>query len=85
QTLQEELIRVWQQLSPTVMLVTHSVEEAVFLSDRVVVMGGGPTHGVPGHVTKVLRIDLAHPRDITGPAFNDLKRELLESIHHPAE
>jgi NitT/TauT family transport system ATP-binding protein len=85
QTLQEELIRVWQQLSPTVMLVTHSVEEAVFLSDRVVVMGGGPTHGVPGHVTKVLSIDLAHPRDITSPAFNDLKRELLEAIHHPAE
>jgi NitT/TauT family transport system ATP-binding protein len=85
QTLQEELIRVWQQLSPTVMLVTHSVEEAVFLSDRVVVMGGGPTHGVPGHVTKVLNIDLSHPRDITAPAFNDLKRELLEAIHHPAE
>jgi NitT/TauT family transport system ATP-binding protein len=85
QTLQEELIRVWQQLSPTVMLVTHSVEEAVFLSDRVVVMGGGPTHGVPGHVSKVLSIDLSHPRDITAPAFNDLKRELLEAIHHPAE
>src|SRR5688572_13747850 len=83
QTLQEELIRVWRELSPTVMLVTHSVEEAVFLSDRVVVMGGGPTHGVPGHVTKVLDIDLAHPRDTTSPAFNDLKRELLEAIHHP--
>ncbi len=85
QTLQEELIRVWRELSPTVMLVTHSVEEAVFLSDRVVVMGGGPTHGVPGHVTKILDIDLAHPRDITSPAFNDLKRELLDSIHHPPE
>jgi len=83
QTLQEELIRVWKELSPTVMLVTHSVEEAVFLSDRVVVMGGGPTHGVPGHVTKILSIDLAHPRDITSPAFNDLKRELLDAIHHP--
>jgi NitT/TauT family transport system ATP-binding protein len=85
QTLQEELIRVWRELSPTVMLVTHSVEEAVFLSDRVVVMGGGPTHGVPGHVTKILDVDLAHPRDITSPAFNDLKRELLDSIHHPPE
>jgi len=84
QTLQEELIKVWQELSPTVMLVTHSVEEAVFLSDRVVVMGGGPTHGVPGHVTKILPVDLAHPRDITSPAFNDLKRELLDAIHHPA-
>jgi len=84
QTLQEELIKVWQALRPTVILVTHSVEEAVFLSDRVVVMGGGPNHGVPGHVTKIVPIDLAHPRDVTAPAFNDLKRELLDAIHHPA-
>jgi len=84
QTLQEELIKVWLELRPTVMLVTHSVEEAVFLSDRVVVMGGGPSHAVPGHVTKIVPIDLAHPRDVTAPAFNDLKRELLDAIHHPA-
>jgi len=84
QTLQEELVRIWQELSPTVMLVTHSVEEAVFLSDRVVVMGGGPSHAVPGHIAKVLTIDMPHPRDVTSPAFNDLKRELLHAIHHPA-
>jgi len=84
QTLQEELIKVWLELRPTVMLVTHSVEEAVFLSDRVVVMGGGPSHAVPGHVTKIVPIELAHPRDVTAPAFNDLKRELLDAIHHPA-
>jgi NitT/TauT family transport system ATP-binding protein len=85
QNLQEELIRVWQELRPTVMLVTHSVEEAVFLSDRVIVMGGGPSHAVPGHITKILPIELAHPRDVTAPAFNDLKRELLNAIHHPAD
>jgi NitT/TauT family transport system ATP-binding protein len=83
QTLQEELVRIWQELKPTVMLVTHSVEEAVFLSDRVVVMGGGPSHAVPGHIAKILPIDIPHPRDVTSPAFNDLKRELLHAIHHP--
>jgi NitT/TauT family transport system ATP-binding protein len=83
ETLQQELIKVWLELAPTVMLVTHSVEEAVFLSDRVIVMGGGPTHGVPGHVTKIVPVELAHPRDVTAPAFNDLKRELLDAIHHP--
>ena len=83
QKLQEEVLVVWQELRPTVMLVTHSVEEAVFLSDRVVVMGGGPSHAVPGHVTKILPIDIPHPRDVTAPAFNDLKRELLDAIHHP--
>ena len=85
QNLQEELIRVWQELRPTVMLVTHSVEEAVYLSDRVVVMGGGPSHAVPGHITKILPVGLAHPRDVTSPAFNDLKRELLHAIHHPSD
>ena len=83
QTLQEELVRIWQELKPTVMLVTHSVEEAVFLSDRVVVMGGGPSHAVPGHIAKIVPIDIPHPRDVTSPAFNDLKRELLHAIHHP--
>jgi NitT/TauT family transport system ATP-binding protein len=85
QSLQEELIKVWQELRPTVILVTHSVEEAVFLSDRVVVMGGGPSHAVPGHITKILPIGLPHPRDVTSPAFNALKRELLDAIHHPAD
>jgi NitT/TauT family transport system ATP-binding protein len=84
QTLQEELLKVWQELRPTVMLVTHSVEEAVFLSDRVLVMGGGPSHAVPGHITQVLPVALSHPRDVTSPAFNDLKRELLDAIHHPS-
>jgi hypothetical protein len=39
---------------------------------------------VPGHITKVVAIDLPHPRDATAPAFNDLERELLHAIHHPA-
>ena len=81
QTLQEELRKVWQELKPTVILVTHSVEEAVYLADRVVVMGGGPSHGVPGHVKKIVSVAIEHPRDVTSPEFNLLKRELLDSIH----
>ncbi len=81
QTLQEELRKVWQELKPTVILVTHSVEEAVYLADRVVVMGGGPSHGVPGHVTKIVDVAIDHPRDVTSPEFNLLKRELLGAIH----
>jgi NitT/TauT family transport system ATP-binding protein len=81
QTLQEELRSVWQELRPTVMLVTHSVEEAVFLSDRIVVMSGGPNHGVTGHIQRIVPVDLPHPRDVTAPAFNRLERELLDAIH----
>jgi ABC-type nitrate/sulfonate/bicarbonate transport system ATPase subunit len=81
QTLQEELRKVWQELEPTVILVTHSVEEAVYLADRVVVMGGGPSHCVPGHVKKTVKVAIDHPRDVTSPEFNLLKRELLDAIH----
>jgi NitT/TauT family transport system ATP-binding protein len=48
ETLQQELIKVWLELAPTVMLVTHSVEEAVFLSDRVIVMGAVRPTACPG-------------------------------------
>jgi ABC-type nitrate/sulfonate/bicarbonate transport system ATPase subunit len=79
--MQQDLRGVVETLAPTVVLVTHSVEEAVFLADRVVVMTGGPNHGVPGHIAKIVPVPIAHPRDVTAPAFNDLKRELLAAIH----
>ena len=63
--LQATLLDIWQQVRATVLFVTHSVEEAVFLADRVVVMTGGPNHGVPGHIAEVVPVDLAlaPPRD----------------------
>jgi NitT/TauT family transport system ATP-binding protein len=81
QTMQDELRRIWLELRPIVILVTHSVEEAVYLADRVVVMKGGASHGEPGFIAKTVAVPLAHPRDVTAPDFNALKRELLASIH----
>ena len=62
--LQRELQRIWQAEGITMILVTHDVEEAVFLGDRVVVM-----EPRPGRVRHVLPINLPHPRDRTSPAF----------------
>ncbi len=81
ETMQHELQQICDELRTTVVFVTHSVEEAVYLADRVVVMGGGPSVGTPGHVELVLPVALEHPRDITSPEFNELKRELLAVIH----
>jgi NitT/TauT family transport system ATP-binding protein len=55
-----ELTRIWQTARRTVLFVTHSIAEAIFLSDRVVVMTPGP-----GQVREVVRIDLARPRALT--------------------
>lgn len=80
QQMQQELHRLWLDLRPAVLFVTHSVEEAIFLADRVVVLSGGPAHGVPGHVRAAVDVDLDHPRDITAAPFNAIKRRLMDEI-----
>lgn len=80
-SLQGELSRIHRDTGTTVLFVTHSIEEAVFLADRVVVMAGGAAHGVPGHVKEIVRIDLAGDRDVTSAEFNALKRRISALVH----
>ena len=69
--LQDELLRIWSELHKTIIFVTHSIEEAIYLADRIVVM----TYR-PGTVKRDMRVDLPRLRDPASPGFNDLKREL---------
>ena len=69
--LQDELLRLWSALQKTILFVTHSIEEALYLADRIVVM----TYR-PGTVKCDMTVALARPRDPSAPAFNALKREL---------
>jgi NitT/TauT family transport system ATP-binding protein len=75
--LQEELLEIWRSTGLTVIFVTHSIEEAILLADRVVVMSPGP-----GRITEDRRIALPRPRDVSSPEFNDIRRELGNLLHH---
>ena len=73
--LQDELVRVWQQEKKAVLFITHSIDEAIKLGDRVVVMSPRP-----GRITRILRIDSPRPRDVNSPesiAFVHQVREAL--------
>ena len=69
------LLEIWQANTKTVLFVTHSVDEAVFLSDRVIVLSPHP-----GRLKMVVPVELPRPRDIASPEFNRLKRVLLDAI-----
>jgi NitT/TauT family transport system ATP-binding protein len=73
--LQEELQRLWMQTLKTVVFVTHSVDEAVYLADRVVVMTARP-----GVVKAIVKIEMPRPRDATSDAFNHYRREITQLI-----
>lgn len=70
-TLQDELLRIWSEVRKTVLFVTHSIEEAIFLADRIVVL----TYR-PGTIKRDVYVELPRPRDPTSPEFNALKHEL---------
>jgi NitT/TauT family transport system ATP-binding protein len=74
--LQDELVELWSRTGLTVLFVTHSIEEAIFLADRVVVMSPGP-----GRIDNEYTIDLARPRDIAGSEFNEWRRLLSSQLH----
>jgi sulfonate transport system ATP-binding protein len=73
--LQNELLRIWRQQQVTVLMVTHDVEEAVFLSDRIVVLAPRP-----GRIRTVVDVDLPHPRDRMNPAFGALRRSVVSQL-----
>jgi len=73
--LQNELLQIWKRTGVTTIFVTHSVEEAVLLADRVLVMSAGP-----GRIDSDFSIDLARPRDVSSPEFNALRRDIARRL-----
>ena len=74
--LQEELLEIWQRTKLTVVFVTHAIEEAIYLADRVVVMSPSP-----GRIESDNPLLLPRPRDVSSPEFNDVRRMLSGKLH----
>lgn len=77
-TLNMQLLEIWEKTKKTILFVTHSIEEAVFLSDRVIVMSPRP-----GRIKEILDIDIPRPRDLetrNGEKFNEYTKYLREVL-----
>lgn len=79
-TMQQEILRIWQAEKTTMVLVTHDIDEALVLGDRVVIMTPRP-----GTVRKILHIDLPRPRDRTAPGFSALRRAVYGEFFQQTE
>jgi NitT/TauT family transport system ATP-binding protein len=67
--MQNELLRVWSGERRTALFITHNIEEAVLLGDRIVVMTARP-----GRIKDIVPVTLPRPRDVTSAAFNETRR-----------
>jgi NitT/TauT family transport system ATP-binding protein len=76
--LQLDLLDIWEKTKKTIIFVTHSVDEAVFLADRIVVLTPRP-----GHICEIIQIDHPHPRDRTSVEFAKVRRYVLDLINQP--
>jgi sulfonate transport system ATP-binding protein len=74
--LQEHLLELWSYDRPTFVLVTHDIDEALALADRIVLM-----RGHPGRIHREFAVDLPRPRSRTAPRFLAWKEEVLRELH----
>ena len=73
--LRAELEAIWEKTKKTILYVTHSVEEAIYFADRVIVMAENP-----GQIKEIIPIGFPRPRDIEAPEFTALRREILDQV-----
>lgn len=73
--MQEELVRILQRTNQTVLFITHSVDEAIFVSDRIVVLSKRPSH-----IKSVFDIPWPYPRDRAAQDYSQLRKDILEEL-----
>ena len=78
--LQDEVLRLWENRRTTMLLVTHDIDEAIYMSDCILVMTPAP-----GRIDRKIEIDLSRPRDRTSEPFVRLRSDILEHLHLAGE
>ena len=73
--LEDEVLRIWRETGSTVIFITHNIEEAVYLSQRCLVMSSKPTT-----VKTIRNIDLRYPRNVSDPEFIKIRSEITDKI-----
>src|SRR5438045_5847605 len=74
--MQDEVLRLWEARRTTMLLVTHDIDEAIYMSDRIVIMTQRP-----GRIERIIPVNLARPRDRSSAEFLQLRGEILELLH----
>jgi ABC-type nitrate/sulfonate/bicarbonate transport system ATPase subunit len=74
--MQDEVLRLWRARGTTMLIVTHDIDEAIYMSDRIVVMTPRP-----GKVERVIDVPLERPRQRNSPEFLALRTDILEELH----
>lgn len=77
--LREELQRIWMETKKTILFITHSVEEAVYLGDRVVALSPDT-----GRIASIISIDIPRPRHVYSPEFVELRHQIMEQVRGEA-
>ena len=75
-TLQDFLLSVWLKRRDTILFVTHNVDEAVYMSDHILVLSPRPSK-----ILKMVPVDLPRPRDRTSPELNRIRKQILNLLH----
>ncbi len=74
--MQDEVLRLWRARGTTMLLVTHDIDEAIYMCDRIVLMTPRP-----GRVEQVIPVPLDRPRQRNSPGFLQLRAEILDRLH----
>ncbi|MEO6808545.1 MAG: ABC transporter ATP-binding protein [Isosphaeraceae bacterium] len=74
--MQDEVLRLWRARGTTMLLVTHDIDEALYMSDRIVIMTPRP-----GRIDRVIEVAMDRPRQRNSPRFLQLRAEILEMLH----